>query len=138
MNKFSKKSKKRLATCHEDLQTLANAVIQVHDCTVVCGYRDEQAQNEAYYKGASKLKFPDGKHNRMPSIAIDLGPYLAGHKILYDREQVLHFAGIVLGIADQLYRNGKMAHKIRWGGDWDSDNNFKEHSFFDGIHFELV
>lgn len=138
MASFSGKSQARLNTCHPDLITLANEVIKVHDCTVVFGHRGEAEQNEAYAKGNSKLQFPQSKHNKLPSMAIDLGPYLPNENVLYNREQTLYFAGIVMGIAHKLFEEGKMIHKVRWGGDWDSDNNFKEHSFYDGIHFELV
>lgn len=137
MYQFSKKSLERLATCHEDLQVLASEVLKIHDCTVVCGYRNKEEQNRFFAEGVSKLRYPNGKHNQIPSRAIDLGPYVRNQS-LYDREQVLLFAGIVIGVAHMLYQDGRMKHKIRWGGDWDSDNNFKEHSFFDGIHFELV
>lgn len=137
MNKWSKKSAVKLASCHNDLQVLANVVLQVHDCSVLCGHRTEEAQNMAYYSGKSKVKWPNSKHNTYPSMAIDLAPYQKG-KDLFNRERVLHFAGIVLGVADRLYLEGKMKHRIRWGGDWDMDNDFQEHSFFDGVHFELI
>ena len=26
---------------------------------------------------------------------------------------------------------------IRWGGDWDSDNNLNDQNFMDLVHFEL-
>ena len=137
MNKWSKRSLRNLKTCHEDLQLLANTVLRMHDCTVICGHRNEQEQNEAYYKGASKVKFPNSNHNFIISRAIDLAPYKKGAS-LYDRENVLYFAGIVITAAQYLYDLDHITHKIRWGGDWDGDNNFKEHKFFDGVHFELI
>jgi peptidoglycan L-alanyl-D-glutamate endopeptidase CwlK len=45
MAKFSKRSKDNLATCHEDLQTLFNEVIQYTDCIVICGHRGEEEHN---------------------------------------------------------------------------------------------
>ena len=41
------------------------------------------------------------------------------------------FAGYVQGVAEQL------GIKIRWGGDWDSDFDFKDQTFNDLVHFEL-
>lgn len=138
MNKFSGKSLAQLTTCHIDLQALANAVLTIHDCTVVCGWRSKDKQNKAFHLGNSTTKYPKSKHNSLPSMAIDLGPYIPNQDVLYNREQTLYFAGIVLGIAHMLYESGIMEHRIRWGGDWDSDNDFKEHKFYDGIHFELI
>ncbi len=138
MNRWSIISKARLATCHEDLVTLAQQVMIIHDCSVICGHRGRKAQNKAHEEGHSKLTWPRSKHNKWPSQAIDLGPYLPRENVLYDREQVLYFAGIVKATAFMLRKEGKMKYRIRWGGDWDRDNNFKEHSFFDGVHFELI
>lgn len=138
MNKWSNTSKARLDTCHPELIILANAVLPIHDCTVVCGFRSEADQMDAYNNKKSKVMWPHSKHNKTPSVAIDLAPYLASDPDLWDREQGLFFAGIVKGVAEMLYKSGAMSRKIRWGGDWDSDNNFKEHSFYDGVHFELV
>ena len=41
-------------------------------------------------------------------------------------------AGIIKAIAN------KRNIKIRWGGDWDDDNDFKDQHFNDLGHFELV
>jgi peptidoglycan L-alanyl-D-glutamate endopeptidase CwlK len=138
INRWGLRSKQQLVTCHHDLVTLANRVLQIHDASVIFGYRNRLLQNQAYRLGHSKLQFPDSLHNLFPSAAIDLGPYLPGYRVTYDREHTLYFAGIVLGVADCLYQTGEISHQIRWGGDWDRDHNFREHSFYDGIHFELV
>ena len=131
-------SLQQLDTCHADLITLANHVLQIHDASVIFGHRNRILQNQAYRLGHSKLQFPNSLHNLFPSAAIDLGPYLPGYRVTYDREHTLYFAGIVLGVAEWLYQTGEISHRIRWGGDWDRDHNFREHSFYDGIHFELV
>lgn len=147
MSTWSSKSKARLDTCHNDLQILANEVIKVHDCSVFEGFRNEEKQNKYYANGTSRVKFPNGKHNKMPSMAIDLAPYKPGHDP-YDMENVLYFAGIVLAIAARLYDEGKMSHRVRWGGTWSTklDDPFQfdvvkangKKGFFDGIHFELI
>lgn len=73
--KFSKTSLKRIAECHPDLQRIAHELIKEMDVMVLCGYRGEKAQNEAFAKGHSKLRFPKSKHNRTPALAIDMAPY---------------------------------------------------------------
>jgi len=40
--------------------------------------------------------------------------------------------------AERLYNEGKITHKLRWGGDWDSDKVFDDQNFDDLPHFELV
>lgn len=141
MNKWSTSSEEKLATCHDDLITLANTVLPIHDCTVVWGHRTEAQQEKMFAEGKSKLHYPKSKHNIYPSHAIDLVPYvpdLGGPT--WDYEYSLYFAGLVLGVADMLYLKGEMQHKIRWGGNWSTNRqkNFKKVSFYDGLHFELV
>jgi peptidoglycan L-alanyl-D-glutamate endopeptidase CwlK len=135
MPQFSAKSLSQLATCHADLQTLFNEVVKYIDCTVTEGYRNEEAQNKAFAEGKSKLKWPNGNHNKNPSIAADVYPYPID---MNDTRRFYYFAGFVKGIATKLIAEGKITHDIRWGGDWDSDNDFKDNTFNDFPHFELV
>ena len=135
MPKFSKTSKQRLATCHQDLQTLFNQVINHFDCTILCGHRGEKEQNEHYASGRSKVKWPNGKHNKTPSMAVDAAPYPIDWK---DRERMILFAGYVMGVAQVLHDEGMIAHRLRWGGDWDRDTEVADNGFDDLVHFELV
>lgn len=129
MYKFSKTSLERLSTCHVDLQKLFNEVIKHYDCTIVCGHRSKEEQNLAFKKGNSKLQYPKSKHNVYPSVAVDVAPYPIDWN---DMSRFYHFGGYVLGVADILNI------KLRWGGDWDSDNDLKDQTFMDLVHFELV
>ena len=131
MYNFSNISKERLATCDPRLQKIANEVIKKHDCAVLCGHRNEKDQNEAFASGRSKLKWPKGEHNKFPSNAMDLAPFVNGY-ISFDSNQCYFFAGIVLDTAFEL------DIKIRWGGDWDGDHNLKDQKFNDLVHFELI
>lgn len=76
MPRFSTRSRSRLHTCDERLVKLFNEVVKHFDCTIIEGHRGKEKQNEAYRKGNSKLKFPNGKHNKSPSIAVDVAPIL--------------------------------------------------------------
>ena len=128
MPRFGTKSRSRLHTCDEDLQKLFNEVVKHFDCTVIEGHRGKEKQNAAYKKGNSKLKFPKGKHNRMPSIAVDVAPYPFDWIV---RDRFHFFCGFVIGIASQMGLN------VRWGGDWDQDTHTKDNKFDDLVHFEL-
>lgn len=134
---FSETSKKRLLTCHSDLQILCNRLIERYDFTVVCGHRGEEEQNKAVKEGKSKLKWPDSMHNTLPSLAVDLAPY-ERTGIDWSKTQSAYFAGQVMGLAGELYAQGVMKHRIRSGIDWDMDNDIDDTDFWDAPHFEIV
>jgi peptidoglycan L-alanyl-D-glutamate endopeptidase CwlK len=67
-------SLKKLKECHQDLQRLALAVDEVYPIQVVCGHRGKEEQDRAVAEGKSKLKFPESKHNKKPSLAVDVVP----------------------------------------------------------------
>lgn len=136
MPAFSKISLERLQTAHVDLQVLFAEVIKGYDCSIVCGFRGEEEQDDAFLSGASTVKWPNSKHNSYPSMAVDAAPYENG--IDWSREQGLFFAGFVKGVAEMLYRDGRMKHKLRLGSDWDNDNDVNDEKFFDTPHFELI
>lgn len=137
MNQYSEKSLQRLATCARPLQVLMHEVLVIRDHTIVCGFRSEFEQNEAFRLGHSKLQFPESKHNSVPSEAVDAVPYPIkwndpDPKIRKRYEiECYHFAGIVLGVA------AKLDIPIRWGGNWDGDGDLFDQTFFDLPHFEL-
>ena len=142
MNKWSKKSLAQYKTLHPDLQVLSDYVLAVHDCSLFQGHRDKETQNKYFKNKTSKVMFPFSKHNKTPSEAMDLAPYMTKEDP-YDMERVLYFAGIVMGIANKLYDDGLMSHKVKWGGTWSqkADAIFQfdvDQGFFDGIHWELV
>jgi len=126
--KFGRASKKRLKTCDEDLVFLFEEVVKYFDCTVLEGHRGKKLQNKYFKEGKSKLQFPDGNHNKIPSFAIDVVPYPIDWE---DRERMTYFAGYVKGIAMML------GIPIRWGGDWNGNNDLKDNNFDDLPHFEL-
>lgn len=129
MPDFSQRSRKRLETCHPLLVRLFERVVEEYDCTILEGHRGEEAQNSAFDRGTSQIRWPDGKHNELPSEAVDAAPYPTDWD---DHDRFRVFAGYVLGMARG------MGIEIRWGGDWDSDWNFKDQNFNDLPHFEIL
>lgn len=141
---YSARSKAHLATCHPALIRLMEYVLEVYDHVIIEGHRGKEAQNEAFESGHSKVRWPDGKHNKNPSIAVDAAPYdpvLNGvnwntdHRTREGRANLLrfyHFAGIVQGIG---YR---VNIPVRWGGDWNTNTHFDDQTFNDLVHFELL
>lgn len=136
MPKFSQQSISNLSTCHTDLQILFSEVIKTFDCKVLEGFRNEANQEKAFSAGNSKLHWPNGKHNRTPSIAVDVSPYPVDWNNL---SRFYWFAGFVLGTACQLKAFGKISHDIRYGGDWNRNYDITdEKGLRDLVHFELV
>ena len=128
MASFGKKSKSLLASCDSRLQAVFYEVVRYYDVKILIGHRGQVEQEMAYAEERSKLKWPLSKHNLHPSLAVDVIPYPLDWK---DRERFYYMAGLVMGIAALL------GIKIRWGGDWDSDTDFKDQTFDDLVHFEL-
>ena len=129
MPKFGRRSKEKLATCHEDLQDLFKEVIKHVDCSVLEGHRSKDRQNALYGEGKTKVLYPRGRHNASPSRAVDCVPYPIDWD---DRERFHLFAGFVLGMAEAI------EIKIRWGGDWNKNFEVDDNKFDDFPHFELI
>ena len=128
MPKFGRKSKSKLTTCHKDLQKVFNEVIKYVDCSILECHRNGERQDKLFKEGKTKVKYPKGRHNNIPSNAVDVTPYPVDWE---DRERQTLFAGFVLGIARS------MDIKLRWGGDWDQDFQVQDNKFDDFPHFEI-
>lgn len=107
---LGKQSLERLMTCHDDLQLLILDVAQrinagelfvagIRDITVLCGYRGQLEQNRAFIDGKSKLDWPHSKHNKTPSLAVDIAPFPIDWK---DRDAFMILRGFVLARAAAL------------------------------------
>jgi peptidoglycan L-alanyl-D-glutamate endopeptidase CwlK len=131
MPKFGKRSLARLNTCDAEIQVLFEEIVKHFDCTVLCGHRpkDKQDDLQGYDPPRTKVSWPNSKHNSNPSRAVDVAPYPIDWE---DRERFHLFAGFVLGVSEML------GVRLRWGGDWDSDLEVDDNDFDDLPHFELV
>jgi len=129
MPEYSETSRRRLITCNPLLQQVFNEVIKYYDCSILCGHRSEKDQLIAYQEDKSKVQWPNSKHNIFPSDAVDVAPYPINWNNI---KRFYYFAGFVLGVASQLRIN------IRFGGDWDGDEDLDDQTFNDLVHFELV
>ena len=127
MPTFGQRSLTNLHTAHPDLQKVCNEAIKLYDFSVICGHRDKAKQDKAVRNGKSKTPFPKSKHNSLPSLAVDLAPYPIDWN---DTSRFYFLAGVMMGCAE------KVGVKLRWGGDWNGDGDFKER-FRDLPHFEL-
>ncbi len=129
MPNFSEKSLAKLVTCDQRLQRVFQRVVGNFDCTIIEGHRGKERQNKMVAEGKSQVRWPDGKHNTVPSIAADVAAYPVSWD---DRERQTLFAGYVLATAKAMDIN------LRWGGDWDRDTEVRDNRFDDLVHFEIV
>jgi peptidoglycan L-alanyl-D-glutamate endopeptidase CwlK len=126
-----------LVTCDEKIQVICKEAIHVMDFSILEGFRTTDKQEEYFKQGKSKL---DGvtvksKHQSRPSRAVDIMPYpaiLGGVNVWEDTRRFYMLAGVMMAVSHSL------SILLRWGGDWDSDQNFTEQSFNDLPHFELM
>lgn len=118
---FTITSQRRLYECDKQLQDLFLKVEEAIPCAVICGHRGQEEQDKAYAEGKSTKKWPNGKHNKMPSVAIDVAPIPLDWD---DEARFIRFGNFVEGVAHS------MGIKIIWGGDWAQP--------YDLVHFELA
>lgn len=133
MPTFGSNSQEQLATCDNRLQQIANNAILVGpDFSIVEGFRNQEQQHRDFLKGASKLDWPNGRHNAQPSRAFDFSPYPED----WGEGQLPHarfalIAGVMFTVAKQL------GYKIRWGVDWNRNFDPRDETFLDWGHIEL-
>ena len=151
MARYSNSSEAKLDTAVVFLQTVFRFVIQFYDNTIIEGHRSIAKQLEYFNAIPQRTKVKFGRHNPEPSEAIDSAPYLPGRGIpwpqvpknwndktqrdgyIKDLCQFYHYGGFVEGVASMT-----PGGILRYGGDWDRDNNIQDQTFNDLVHFEVV
>jgi peptidoglycan LD-endopeptidase CwlK len=136
---FGNTSLARLATCHPDIQHALHAAMrhQLMDFTIIVGHRGQAEQDDAFRRGASKLRWPQSMHNTSPSLAVDIAPWPirwgdnGSPTRLKDIGRFYKLAGIVLAASRE---HGIV---LRWGGDWNMNGDVYDQTFDDLVHFEL-
>lgn len=151
---FGKVSMARLLTCDKRLELIAKEAINHTDFSIICGYRDEETQNAHFKAGTSKVIWPDSKHNKAPSLAVDIAPYHKRYGALFggeaQLEKIIRETGVRASTAQSIilkeyyYLAGvfmtcaqNQGVKLRWGGDWDRDRDLFDQTFNDLGHFEI-
>jgi len=121
------------ASLDDRLKRLVDRTLrEVADISLVSGYRGEEEQNRLFRERKSTLQYPQSKHNRFPSIAVDFQPwpYPEDERKLWGA--LGYIAGRMHAIASEL------GFEIRWGGDWNRNGDLTDQKFDDLFHIEIV
>jgi peptidoglycan L-alanyl-D-glutamate endopeptidase CwlK len=105
---------------------------EVADISLVSGHRDKIEQDSIFMSGASTLRWPDSKHNALPSKAVDIQPYPYPEYEPKLWGALGYLAGRAMAIAEE------EGFQIRWGGDWNGDGDLTNQKFDDLFHLELT
>lgn len=120
---LSAASCRKLATCDPRLVEIVTEVARYLPAVVVCGHRGQAEQELAVQRGASRVHWPESRHNTEPSLAVDLAPRgEAGEIDWSDRQAFAVLAGAMLFAARQ------RGVALEWGGEW---------AFPDLPHFQI-
>lgn len=158
---FGDRSQEVLQTLHSELQMILTWGLKYSpiDFGLGEGYRPPEKQFEYYCRGRKQEGntwvpiYPDRRgiitncdgykmksnHNYNPSLAVDIYIYVPGKPSLtYDLPHIAGVAGVLVVSAEFLHEQGKIQHKLRWGGNWDRDGEIlTDQPFDDTPHFEL-
>jgi peptidoglycan L-alanyl-D-glutamate endopeptidase CwlK len=139
MFKLGKRSTRNLNTATEGLQRVVRRALSygIMDFSVTEGHRSLERQKELYDDGKSGKDgiIKKGKHNSVPSQAVDLMPYPAtvnGINVWDDKQRFCVLAGLLLAASVE------EGVKLRWGGDWDGDGNNADSTLHDLPHIEEI
>lgn len=92
----------KLASAHPDLQRLFKEVGSKIDILIVCTYRNKKEQDAAFASGNSMVKWPNGKHNHYPSLAVDSVPLIDGELDWNNIKAFEHMCDVIKECADRL------------------------------------
>lgn len=129
MATFGAQSLVQLRTLDARLQSILVEAIKGTDFTILCGHRGQKAQDAAFSERKSKVKYPNSKHNSLPSLAVDVAPYPI------DWNDEVRFARLIGHIERVAYEQGI---KVRVGLDFSGDGRSIDERFLDFPHVELV
>jgi peptidoglycan L-alanyl-D-glutamate endopeptidase CwlK len=128
MPRFGQESERVLDTVDTRLVLAARKVVRTFDCKALEGFRGAARQEHLYRTKKSHLRWPHSKHNRNPSLALDIAPYPVDWD---DRDRFHYFAGVFMQEALNL------GIELVWGGDWDGDWQVRDNVFDDLAHFNI-
>jgi len=146
-HEFGERSQRQLDTMHPDLQLIFTRALLYSrvDFGISEGHRSIDRQYQLYLEDKTTIDGITrmGKHNFLPSEAGDI--YIwhpvgsLRKRMAFDHIHLSYVAGVIQAAAEELLREGVITHRVRWGGNWDSDGVIQfDQKFQDLPHFEIV
>ena len=135
MNLWGVRSARVRSEISPDLVRLFDRVLQIRNCSLICGRRGKDEQDEEVAKGTSEVNWPNSYHNCEEdelADAVDAIPYPTTQADWEDREFWVEWTSFVKGVAAGL------GIEIISGYDWDNDYDLDDQKFYDGPHFQLM
>ena len=130
---WGERSAKVRATLSVDLKKVVDRILaEVADISLTSGHRGKEEQNGLFRDGKSTLEYPQSKHNRYPSIAVDFQPYPRPKRDVKLWAALAYVAGQAIAIGKE------EGIEIRWGGDWNRNGDLTDNNFDDLFHLEIV
>lgn len=115
MPKLSARSERNLASVHPDLVRVFRKVAETEPIEVLCGHRPKEEQDRVYREGRSRVRWPNSRHNSLPSQAVDVVPLPIDWSDLGPFRRLAKHVKEIAAL---------MGVPIEWGGDW---QHFKDH-----------
>ena len=162
MSSFGRKSESVKATINPLLAMLCDNVVKYFDISLINGLRRRPEQNRLYDVGLSQKQWPYSNHNVKDedapfpdnlSMAVDATPYPipegwgdlrsqnAFARDLEWKERVKFYQMMAVFKFEWARLKEKYAnlkdYELRFGADWDGDNDFRDQTFDDLPHIEL-
>ena len=133
-------NQKKIKCCDPFLQHLLYEVAKITNLRIIEGLRTVDRQQRLIDEGKSKIS--NARHApHVQGIAVDIIPldknrefhgWGEGKDEVKEVGMFYNLHGIIYTVAKHLII------PIRWGGDWDGDGSFKDQTFDDLVHYEVI
>ena len=122
----------RLQTCDPRLIGVMTKAAKYLPIMIVCGHRDQAAQDAAFESHTSKTPWPQSKHNSQPSLAVDFAPLKPDGTIDWNNtKSFVYMAGWILAFG------AAVGIKLRSGADWNGNRLIEKGDDWDPGHIEV-
>ena len=149
--KFGTRSLKNLYSCDQDMVLIHQTAIEDIriDYGIHCGARTFDDQLDYFKRGKStidpRVSIKNAKHvtttDRPKSLATDIhiSTKYKEKPLTWQKDHLIYVASYLIATADRLFAEGKITHRLRWGGNWDMDGVIiLDQNFDDFPHLELI
>lgn len=149
---FGMVSRREIETLHPDYKLIHETAIKtipvdygVHD-----GGRTFDLQLEYFLNRKSRLDprkpgvLAKAKHviyegrKKAEASDVHVSGNHKGESLTWNKDHLIFVAAYLIAVADMLYAQGKISHRLRWGGNWDMDGIIVIDQEFDDLpHLEM-